>query len=891
MKKTFLLLLCLSSVFYSYSQEAEVIPFEDAYKRVYNIIKVTDDNLPVIDGQLDEDFWSRGEWSAPFAQVSPFERQLSDSPTYVKVLYDNRFIYVAVYCKDKEPEKMNRFIDNRDENNVGDLVSIAFDTYHDFRAAPEFNLNLGGNKTDLIVTDKREINRSWNAVWEARTHVDMADSSWTAEMRIPFSQLRYNQLSADGVWGLHVRRIIRRNGEIQNWSLIPLKNNGHVFSFGEMHGMDDLPKPKGFEIQPYVMGTYRNDPGIPNSPYQKGSSLSGNFGLDAKAALSDYTLDLTVNPDFGQVELDPSVMNLTAYETFYDEKRPFFLEGKHILDFNNGEDMMFYTRRIGATPTYTPAGIDNETSFAETAQNVPIIGALKLTGTNKRGLTIGFVESLTANTSLDVTRGGVQARETVEPLTNYMVARVQKNWKGNILLGGMLTSVNRKLESPHLEKLMVKNAYTAGIDYVQYFNNRLYYIEAKGMYSYMGGSKEAINALQRNAVHYYQRKSGSSYLGVDPNRTSLSGTGGYVKAGRKGNARWTFSETLGWSSPGFDLNAIGYLKETDYYLNETELAFNQTEPWKTFRSNRLSLVQANRWNYGGKAISNSLILTWESMLWNRFQINFKETWGMNSLGRKLRGGPEYRTSPFFVTDVTLNTDKSKRAVFTLNYIYDYNLNKVNIFHTVAPGIALRLGNHLLLSGEFLYDYRPEDTQYVATFIPASPNARHINPNDMPFEDATYLLGHIDQHTYGVTLKAKVNVTPDISIRFYASPYTSTGKYTGYKVITNPAARNYNDRFHLLAPEEITYADGNYSVNYNGRQYRFADPDFSFNEFRSNLVARWEYRPGSTLYLVWEHTMSNRDTYVMSGWGDNMNRMFGLPAKNVFMVKLNYWFNL
>lgn len=188
----------------------------------------------------------------------------------MKLFYDDKYIYIGVYCKDAVPDKMNRFIGNRDDNSLGDLISVAFDTYHDYRAAPEFNINLGGNKTDLIVTDKLDVNKSWNAVWEGRTHIDRADSSWTAELRIPFSQLRYNQQSEDGVWGLHVRRIIRRNNEVQNWSMIPLKNNGHVFSFGNMSGMDSVPKPRGIEFLPYVMGKYRQEPRIDGSPYQKG---------------------------------------------------------------------------------------------------------------------------------------------------------------------------------------------------------------------------------------------------------------------------------------------------------------------------------------------------------------------------------------------------------------------------------------------------------------------------------------------------------------------------------------------------------------------------------------------------------------------------------------------
>ena len=241
---SFVAFLLFTSAFCK-AQQDSIVPFDKAYKRVYNITKVTGAK-PVMDGRLDEDFWMKqGEWSDRFVQIIPYERKIPASPTRVKLFYDNKYIYVGVYCKDSHPEKMIRFIGNRDDNSMGDLISVAFDTYHDYRAAPEFNINLGGNKTDLVVTDKLNVNLSWNAVWEGKTHIDMADSSWTAELRIPFSQLRYNQLSDDGIWGLHVRRIIRRNNEVQNWSMIPLKNNGHVFSFGEMHGMTDLPKPRG----------------------------------------------------------------------------------------------------------------------------------------------------------------------------------------------------------------------------------------------------------------------------------------------------------------------------------------------------------------------------------------------------------------------------------------------------------------------------------------------------------------------------------------------------------------------------------------------------------------------------------------------------------------------
>ena len=882
MKKTFLLSLLFTPLVL-FAQQDSIIPLKDAYKRVYQVTKISD-KRPVIDGRLDEDFWqTQGEWSDVFVQVAPRERHPSTSPTWMKVLYDNLYIYVGVYCKESEPDRIIRFIGNRDDNSLGDLISVAFDTYHDYRAAPEFNINAGGNKTDLIVTDKLSVNRSWNAVWEGRTFVDKADSSWTAELSIPFSQLRYSQLSNEGIWGLHVRRVIRYKNETQNWSLVPLKNNGHVFSFGEMHGMDSLPKPRNMEFLPYVMGKYRSEPKIDGSPYQKGDRWDGNIGLDAKFGLSDFTLDMTINPDFGQIELDPSVMNLTAYETFYDEKRPFFLEGKHILDFSSDGDMMFYTRRIGAAPSMMPV-VDNVTSFVETKGNVPIIGALKLTGTNRHGVTIGVVQSVTAGSSAKVLTDGKESRQVVEPLTNYTVARVQKNWKGNILLGGMLTSVNRALNEPYLEDAMVRNAFTAGIDYTQYFNNRLYYVDAKGMFSSLNGSNTAITMRQMNSVHYYQRLSATDYLGVDRNSRSLNGTSGYVEAGRKGNSKWSFSEKFTWVSPGFDLNDIGYLRQADTYGNTTSLQFRQTDAWKIFRSNTITLSQENSWNYGGDALNNGITLGWIAMFLNRYEFNISQVYGWTWLDtRQLRGGPDMLYDPYFRTTASFNTDKAKRVMLRFDYTGDHNTDGYNNYNTISPGLSFRLGNHVHLTGQFNYSWNEDNLQYVGSFLPAGPG--------QVARPSVYVLGHMKQKTYGLTINLQANITPDISIQFYGSPFTSVATFDNFKEAADTKSKEYYERFNDYAPGNVMFKDGMYTINSPSGMVRFANPDFSFNEFRSNLVARWEYMPGSTLYLVWEHRMSNSNNRYVSGWGDNLDHMFGLPATNTFMAKLNFWFNL
>ena len=868
-------------------QEVYVIPMDSAYKRIYNISTISPDQAPKIDGKLDDDIWQHvGLWTQDFVQAQPFERHPTDYTTRAKIFRDDKYIYVGIYCYDPHPENIIGFIGLRDDNSVGDVVSIGLDTYHDFRAAPEFYVNAGGNQTDQTITDKRVSNLSWNAVWEAKTNINLQDSCWTAEYKIPFTQLRYNQNNEDGIWGLHIRRVIPAIGETQNWSLIPTRNNGHVFSFGEMHGMYELPKPRAIEFLPYVLGKNVNAPAIPNSPYQKGAEWKSNVGFDAKVTIRDYTFDMTINPDFGQIQLDPSVMNLTAYETFYDEKRPFFLEGKHIFDYGriSGGDMMFYSRRIGAAPPLRPAGIDNVDSFAETASNVPILGSLKLTGTNNNGLTIGIIESITQRTSLLTMRNGEERSEVVAPLSNYTVARVQKNWNnGNTLLGGMFTSVNRKLDEPHLRDALVQNAFVGGIDYVQYFKNRLYAIDTKVMFSSLSGSEKAIQAVQENSVHYFQRVSSQNYLHVDPTLTSLVGTGGYFRIGRVGNSVWTVNETFNWSSPKFDFNDVGYMREADYYNNSTEIAYRQTTAWAGLRNSTITLTQTNRWNFGGFATGNDMMLGWSASTMKQMSWNIRGTYVMNSMDtRMLRGGPNVRFNPYFQTSLSFNTNKAKKVYFTAGHTGDFRDELQNI--SFSGELAVRVGNHMLFSGQMDFSKGHNTIQYITRSMSVNEGGSNSIPG--------YIVGNIDQTTYGITLKAQVNITPDISIQFYGAPYTSIGKYDKFKIAENPQSGKQSERFYTFTENETIFADNNYTLSKNGEvSYRFRNPDFSLNEFRSNLVLRWEYMRGSTIYFVWQHVMSDRTTNYIKNWETNLDRMFGLPTTNTFMLKLNYWFAL
>lgn len=478
---------------------------------------------------------------------------------------------------------------------------------------------------------------------------------------------------------------------------------------------------------------------------------------------------------------------------------------------------------------------------------------------------MGLLESVTAQTTAKVIRQGVYDREITEPMTNYTVARIQKNWDGNTLVGGMVTSVNRNLTKEHLRDVLIGNAFSAGMDVTHYFANRLYYIDVKGMFSTLHGSPAALLKTKTNAVHYFHRESGADYLGLHPESRSMQGTGGYVKVGKRGNAQWNFSQLFSWASPGFDLNDVGFMRQSDYKLNESEIAFRKTDPWGPFRFAGINLTQRNVWNYGGDAINNDVALRWRSLsIAHRIEMDIKETFSWNTVdSRRLRGGPDLRYNANFETNVSLSTDRAKRVVYKLIYDGRHYLDEETGYNQVHPGIIFRIGNHMRLTGQFDYAWNHDDLQYVSSMPPVAANG-----------GTTYVMGRMKQQTYGVTMNMQVNVTPDISIQYYGSPFTSVASYDNFKLAAATRSRNFSDRFLPLADGQLT----------------FPDPDFSFNELRSNLVARWEYFPGSTLYLVWQHNRSSHDNSYHPGWESNLDRLFALPATNAFMMKINYWFS-
>ena len=839
--------------------------------RTYTTVRLTTPK-PVIDGKLNDECWKTGEWGGDFVQWIPKEGAKPSQETQFKILYDDKNIYVAIRAFDKEPNKISRKAGRRDEF-VGEQAGVNFDSYHDHRTGFEFSVTAAGQKIDLILTNPMVPELDWNAVWYLKTGLE--DSAWVAEYEIPLSQLRYSN-DKEQVWGLHVWRWIDRLQEESDWEPQTSTGPGMLYLFGELHGIKDLPKSRRIEIMPYTLGKLKTFEKIPQNPFAKnGHSFLGNVGLDAKIGLSsNFTADFTINPDFGQVESDPSVMNLTAFETFYEEKRPFFLEGKNIFRFELGDANVFYTRRIGHAPTYHPELGENQ--FIDYPDNTSILSAAKISGKSKNGLAVGVLHSLTAGENAELSTNGIKKNLQVEPLTSYTVGRLQQDFnEGTTVLGGIFTATNRFINDPYLEFLNT-NAYTGGFDLLHQWNDKEFFVDAKIIGSAISGSTEAIQNLQLSSARYFQR-SDASYMNFDPNRTTLSGQGGRVKIGKGSKGFWRYSSEFNWRSPGLDLNDIGFMQMADLLEQETEVSYFVTKPVSIFRSYSFAVHQSNNWDYGANYLYSGLFLTSKLDFLNRWMVSPSLHYRNEGYdNRILRGGPAMLLPALWEGSLDFHTDMARKFILSLNASTEaarndsYTNSNLQATVTVIPYNALRL------SASLNYSENMDNLQYVDTKV--------LNTG------TKYILAHLNQKTLGATFRIDYNISPEISIQYYGSPFASVGKYSRLKEVTNPRADAYTDRFKLLNTQ---FSGNTYQVpaSNDTPAYSIDNPDFTFNQFRSNLVFRWEYRPGSQLYFVWGNERTGWKNESKSSVGKAINQLNDVSPNNIFLIKLSYWFSL
>jgi hypothetical protein len=849
-----------------------VIHKNEAGKRLYHTKRIQSEP-PEIDGLLDDACWSEGVWSGNYTQQIPTEGIEPSAETELQILYDDKNVYMAIRAFD-DPKKIDRTAGRRDSFG-GDIVGVCFDSYHDLRTGFEFNLTAAGSKIDLLLGNDGW-DTSWDAVWDGK--VAMEDSAWTAEYRIPLSQLRYSD-EPEQVWGLHSWRWINRYMEEDQWALIPRDTPARMANIGELHGIKNLPKNRRFELLPYLRGQVHTFEKEPGNPFATGRDTDFAVGLDGKLGLSsDFTMDFTVNPDFGQVEADPSVLNLTVYETFYEEKRPFFLEGKNIYDFDFKSDLLFYSRRIGHSPSYYPELGENE--YARTPDNTSILGAVKVSGKSKDGLSIGIMESVTAKENADIDTPGGRYNQTVEPLSNYFVSRLQKDYDGgNTILGGIFTATNRKIEDEHLNFLN-RSAYTGGLDFRHYFNDKTYYVDAIGSFSSITGDQQAILDLQTASARYFQRPD-AEHVSVDSSATQLNGAGLVLEVGKGGNGNWRWQVDGSYRSPGLEFNDIGYLREADIINSSAELAWVENVPHGIFRSYALETNVEGNWNTGRDFLGSRVGVGIDGEFknkWSFFANAYHETSQLDT--RLLRGGPAVKVKGWVHNMYRLSSDHSKKLSLGAMVHGHFHYDDISKTFSTSPFVNWKITNRIRLETDFEYMKTRTALQYIDTIDFA--------------EKTRYIMGELDRETLGMTMRLDYAITPELTIQYYGNPYVSVGNYRNIKRIANPLAEDYNDLYHVYSDDEISLVEGHYEIDETAdgqTDYAIESPDFNFREFRSNLVLRYEYKPGSTFYFVWTHGRSMYENMHDSSINDGLNTLFDSTPSNVFLVKFNYWFSL
>jgi hypothetical protein len=865
-----------------------------------NVTAVRTAEPPVIDGRLIEEGWSRAEAVSNFTQRDPDEGRPATERTEIRILYDNEALYVAARLFDSQPELIgqrlsrrdgNRESDNNnDDNNDADRIIIYLDSMYDRLTGAAFGVSAANVQEDAIIFNDTFKDQSWDAVWQS--HVSIDEGGWSAEIRIPLSQLRF-PLADQQTWGINVERFIRRKNETVWLERVPKNESGLASRMGNLTGLDGLRPRRRMELLPYAAARAEFiAPRETSDPFNDGARAFGALGMDMKLGLSsNLTVDATVNPDFGQVEVDPAVVNLTAFETFFPEKRAFFLEGAQIFSsfgqggsnsfwgFNTSDPIIFYSRRVGRSPQ-----VDlDDTDFLDQPASTTIIGAVKLTGKTSTGWNIGFLEAVTGSETARTRTGDLSASTAVEPVTNYTVARVQRELGRRGGAGLMTTSVTRRLDTPTLRTSLVDRAYVFGTDaYVYLDDRRDWVITGKMSGSRVSGTAEAVDTLQRAAQRYFQRPD-ARHVTLDPSRTSLSGWAGRVNLNRN-SGLWQVNAALWGVSPGFESNDLGFFGIGDRAGAHGVFLWRGVAPNRVSRERSIWVAKAWTWNYSREVQHDS----WHG----RASITFLNYWNVNAGGlvwrralddRLTRGGPSTASPGGFFSNINATTDS--RRWFSVQTRIERSgndaggwSNRANLIVSIKPSSMVTIS-----TGPEWKRSRAE-AQYVTTVDDATAIAT---------QGQRYVFGTLDQTEISMTTRANLILTPTVSVQIFAQPLLSGGDYVDFKELARP--RTYDFLQYGSAGRSLDFdaSANSYSVDPDGSlgaasNFSFDNPDFNLKSFKLNAVFRWEIKSGSNFYAVW--TRQQEDTrdpgrFVL---GRDTGRLFGAPGDDVFLVKIAYW---
>lgn len=800
---------------------------------------------PVIDGRADDPIWSTARKIDGFRTFDPAENGDPRFRTEAYVAYDEHNLFILVRAYDPHPDSIVALLSRRDVRTQSEWLKVIIDGYHDRRTGVELSVNPAGVKRDYAILNDGEEDQSWDGVWDVGTRIDSL--GWVAEFRVPLNQLRY-AAGESHTFGFGIWRDVARFNERYSWPLYSRSKGGLSSQLGELTGIDGIASPRRLEVAPYTVAKTANAP-VAVGYAQKSQAT---MGADVKYGItSNLTVDATVNPDFGQVEADPSVVNLSAFETFFPEKRPFFLEGQGLFRFdlncNDGScSGLFYSRRIGRAPQLSDTYSDPSNPTSST-----ILGAAKLTGRLGNGLSVGMLDAVTQHET-------APGSETIEPKSNYFVGRLQQDFRqGQSSIGLMLTNVKRNNDH-WSDSLLRSRAMAGGIDARHQFWNKNFEVSGYYALSDVHGSPSAIALTQQSFVHNYQRPDDG--IPLDTTRTSLDGYSAQINVAKRGGGNTLFSTGLQVMSPGFEVNDVGFLSRANTKNQFFWFQYHQNTPKGIYRY----------WNYN--------INEWTNYTWNNLRTDLggnvnahmqlkNSMWlhmgqGINAgapsyCDNCTRGGPALRSERSFWGWGGVEGDPRNRVIpyFFVNWgwgdgnrSYSWNVN---------PTVDFRATSRLTGTVSYSYSRGINASQFVDNYGVIGSDTTH------------YTLARLDQTTKAVTFRLGVTATPNLSLQIYAAPFATRGDYSNWMQVANARASQWTDRYH---------------------PYDGGDPGaFDFKQYRSNTVVRWEYRPGSALYFVWaqERTQSldgDEARRAASGLG----QLYRAHPGNVFLVKGSYW---
>jgi hypothetical protein len=823
-----------------------------------------------IDGILDEPAWTEAPKQSGFVQRFPTDASVPSTDTRFAVLYDDDAVYVGVWADDPHPELIRSLLTRRDIESQVDAVMVAFDSYHDRRTAYAFEVSAAGVQRDKLLFDDSKEDDTWDAVWTSDAVV--TSTGWTAEYRIPLNQLRFVDTQE---WGLQVVRQIGRTGEQDAWSPWPRSSHQVVSRFGTLDSIRTSRDHTRLELLPYVVS------GLDRTPVEAGDPLGSqygwrrNAGLDVKYGLGpSFTLSATLNPDFGQVEADPSKINLSSNELFFAERRPIFVEGSDLfkLPLGNTENSVegFYSRRIGAAPSTGNAG------------STTIYSAAKLTGKTIDGWSVGLLDAVTGPEVADVANGASTERADVAALTNFAVARVKRDLReGATSVGVSATAVNRRLAESSLAGSLRDQAYTGGLQLEHRWWDNAWTADIGALSSWVHGTEDAITATQKSPVHYFQRPDGD--VPLDASRTSMSGIALRWNIGQLGDTQhWRYGFGGGLRTAGLELNDVGFQTTSNRAIPFISLQYRDDLPGEHILN-----YQVTSDVYWVQTLSPQLL---EYAFETNASTELANYWKLSAYANvdrtkwnltALRGGPALRVDPAILGSVTATTDTRRALQFSATASGGQNPTSGERDGSLTVGATLQARSNIDVFVGPKVSLRDEPMQYVGGAV------------DSGAEPQThYVVGRLHAADVGMTLRVNWTFSPHLALQAYAQPYIATGRYDDLKEVDRPGALRYEDRFHRFNANELMLVDGVYRVARDAAAYQFTQPDFDFRQLRSTIVVRWEYRPGSTVFAIWSHSQTGDalDDGRLELHRD-ASRLFDAASEDIVMMKLNYWIGL